>query len=233
MKFGIAALIAFALSAPAHSATVFFAEDLNAQTNGFPLSQAAETSFLAALTGVGTEDFEGISSGTSNPTLNFGATGTASLTGSGSVSTSTANNLFPTSGTNYFRTPPGLDFGIEFSSHIAAFGFYATDAGDANQQISLDFFSDNTLLFSQDINHTLGANADAAALYFGIIDLANPFNRIEFSATGSGDRFGFDDMTIGNASQVINPVPEPATLLYLGTGLVGLVGLRWRRRSRV
>jgi hypothetical protein len=50
---------------------------------------------------------------------------------------------------------------------------------------------------------------------------------------GSGCLFGvsmFGEITVGNPPD-LNPVPEPATLLLVGTSLAGVVGAAWRRRK--
>jgi hypothetical protein len=47
---------------------------------------------------------------------------------------------------------------------------------------------------------------------------------------GVGDQIAFDDVTFGSSTPG-NVVPEPATMALVGTGLVGLFGVRLRRRN--
>jgi hypothetical protein len=67
------------------------------------------------------------------------------------------------------------------------------------------------------------AYGPGSALFIGIVDT----NREIYSMTfGVVDQFGYNDIAMGT----MRLVPEPSTLLLLGSGLLGLVGLRWRRK---
>jgi len=46
----------------------------------------------------------------------------------------------------------------------------------------------------------------------------------------SGPYIRYDDLTLTSISAVSEPVPEPASLLLFGTGLVGLRA--WRKRRQ-
>ncbi len=150
-----ACLFLLASAAPSAIAlpTVFFGEDLN-PGGVVPLGGNAATAraqFLSQLVGVGNEDFEGILEGTLPPiNLSFpGSSGsiTATLsspsggvcdTGSGTVGAIGCNGFgrFPTSGDQWFHTTDA--FSIQFSSNVAAFGFYGTDIGDFQGQVNAD-----------------------------------------------------------------------------------------------
>jgi hypothetical protein len=48
---------------------------------------------------------------------------------------------------------------------------------------------------------------------------------------GVADYIGFDDVTFGSSIPGEDPIPEPASMTLLGTGLVGLFGAARRRRK--
>ena len=202
---------------------------------GDPLTQ--RNAFLGNLSGgVGTEDFEGIPFGTNSPIgLSFpGSSGgiTATLTGSGSTilddGGSSSAGRWATSGSQYLQTSGGVDFTISFSSAISAFGFYGTDIGDIGADLVLTL-SNSLTMTSQQVTLDTSAFGNGNLLFYGFIDTTNTWTDIAFDNTGSGDVFGFDDMTIGDIGQV-QIMPEASTLGLLGLGLLGL-GLTARRRK--
>src|SRR5690606_11018247 len=111
--------------------TIFFGENLrpNLSVTGDPVD--ARNAFLAGLTGVGNEDFEGFSTGTAAPiNLSFpgssGAIG-ATLSGDGRIQGSASVGRFATSCTKYWDM--SAQFDLTFTTAISAFGFYGTDIG--------------------------------------------------------------------------------------------------------
>jgi len=218
----------------------FFGEDLglgeSTPLSSWPNAAAAESAFLANLQGVGTEDFESFEDGTPAPlSLTFPGAGTATLRGDGEINVVPSGQTngvgrYAISGTHYWETGASFNFVIEFSEPIAAFGFYAVDAGDFNGQLQL--IASNGTTHVLNIPHTIGAPG-GSVFYFGFYDLENTYTKIQFGNTGSeADWFGFDNMTIGSLQQVNPVVPVPSTLLLLGSGLLGMVGCGRKRFSK-
>jgi len=230
------AFATFGLGSTAQSAPVtFFGENTSGSVVGDPSN--AQSSFLASLsTGVGTEDFE---TG-ALPSVDFaGTTGmiTATLSGSGvSIESSPGNGRFATSGNRYVETGSGSGFSISFSTGISAFGFFGTDIGDFGNELILGLTNSNGNTSSLNVGNTVGDNGstDGSVLFFGFVDTANAYTNISFDNVPGGiDVFGFDDLTIGDTGQIVNPpaVPLPASSLLLIGGLAGFAAIRRRKTS--
>lgn len=250
-----AALLATAVTVgkatPAQAFSLYFGEDLSqnefSRLTTTPKADAARNDFFSRLVGVGTETFESYNNLTGGPlSIGFGSAGTATMSGNGYVESTpsgTATGRYPISGDKYW-TGAG-QFSIAFSKQIAAFGFYGTDIGDWNGNLTLTLLNSLTG-FSQKltVNHTAGrpANMGGSVLYFGLIaDKNEVFDRIAFGNTAPGvDVFGFDNMTIGALEQVAplvsepssEPVPEPLTMAGMALGGAMLAGARRVRQGR-
>jgi hypothetical protein len=77
----------------------------------------------------------------------------------------------------------------------------------------------------------LASGQNGSVIYLGYIHTANPWVRAEFADVGgTGDDFGFDDMTIGSMQQV-RPTPDAgATLGLLAMSVAGLAALKPNRK---
>jgi hypothetical protein len=256
--------VAFALGAPGAQQALqltFFGEDVGPgdaviSSNGPLLSHsqadAAQAAFLALLSGVRPEDFDGFPAGTLAPlSVSFAQpSGTVTATLSGLLSAVRAENSvdvsvgqFPISRSNYWSSqylPAALSpfaFSLEFSAPQVAFGFFGVDIGDAGAQVSLELgLLGAGTLPPMGIPHTLGTETTTggSVLYFGLINTDNPFTRVTFISPTASDAFAFDNFTIASANQVVpgpKVIPEPDTLVLLGSGLtIGACILRrWRR----
>lgn len=231
------AVIAIASAGSASAQTIYFGENLNPSQSASGAPVTARNAFLSSLSGVSTEGFETFSQGISPSSLSFnGSAGTISASFSSNSGFICAVNgcgglgRFATEGTNYFDV--ASTFTAVFSSSIAAFGFYGTDIGDINGQLTIELMRNAGASTFLTVSNTLGA-PDGSLLFYGVIDKLNPFDGVRFGNTATGfDYFGFDQLTIGDVAQVTPSVPEPSTWAMMIAGF-GMVGFAARRRQSV
>ena len=208
----------------------------------------ARNSFLSTLNAsVATQTFESFNDGATPPlNLNFGFAGNATLTGAGSIEEDNAGRTsvgrFNTTagGSKYLAVSADNvgSFQVQFSQRVAAFGFYGTDIGDVGGSLTLNFFDGASLVGSfiaqpsEGPEGTFIPQLNGNMRFWGVTSAANTFNRVTFNfsgAAGNPDVFGFDQLTVADAAQVV--IPEPSTYALLATGLVGLAVAARRRRA--
>jgi hypothetical protein len=131
-------------------------------------------------------------------------------------------HCYATSPTNVYRNN-GASF--SFATPIDSFGAYFTGWQLSGQTLNIGYMDGSTDVLSMPAGMSSGGT-----LFFGFIDAGASITSIDYIAgsTDTTDAVGFDDVRYGTAGYT--PVPEPTSLVLLGTGL--LVAARSRRRRQ-
>ena len=218
----------------APSPQIFFGEDLPQFDDEtlllHPISDAARAQFLSNLSSFVTENFESFPPNSpATLALNFGAFGSATLQDV-AVPPGTPGKI--TQGVAPGR--PLSDIGNEvlgIALCVLHYVFPATGSvrilrcryrrlrRPTHHYVCRRNFAD-----AHCPEHALTDGLGGSVLYFGFIDIANPFMNVSFDNTSVGtgifDIFAFDDLTIGTAQQIV--VAGVPTLTEWGMAFMAL-----------
>jgi hypothetical protein len=214
-----------------------FSDGSTATSATYDTTAEAYADFTSRYANIVTEDFEGFGSlvNQSNSLLNV-AMGTITSGSAGYVGSATTNqanfNEGPLGNTGYYfsnGTPnadsPKGSFSLNLDRDYRSIGFYVSDWNDiSGSQIYLNISGvDGTgaaWTETVDIRSMLGSLNSGTMVFFSLFsDLA--FNTVTFN-TSNNDGYGIDNISVGS------PTPIPGAIWLLGSGLIGLVGIRRR-----
>lgn len=140
-------------------------------------------------------------------------------------------------------------FSVSFGGNYSAFGFYSTDAGDFGGTFTITLLnidgSDadticvttaNTAFAAQNpACQVVSGTANGGLLFFGFTDSRTAgYSGVRFNIVQAGDAgnnpdiMGFDNLVLGQVSQVSGNLPEPASLALVALGLIGAGAARRR-----
>ena len=128
---------------------------------------------------------------------------------------------------NSDRTTSSVTAGL-----LNTYNYFGLWWGSVDAFNTLSFYKDGSLTESfsgADVKFAYATFGDQTSsgtnVYANFMDLGE-FDT--FTLTSTSMAFEVDNIAVGNSS----PVPEPATMLLFGTGLVGVAGLRLRKKKR-
>jgi len=210
------------------SITTYTGSDDGASTSGpWPMSSAAQTAFLAAAGSTTLVDFENVAVGfytpvVPNSSVSIDLSAPDFGNGFSGISNTTFGNLYgfniTAGGSQWLGVAEGSAT-FNFASPMKNFGLWLTG-------VQTVFTSTFTLTFNDGTSQTLNLpiNVNGGTTYYGFTDTAS-FSSITITNL-SNDAWGIDDVSYGTGGPT---VPEPSSLMLLGSGVVGLAGLLRRK----